>query len=226
MEDRFDELYMPLQFLSHKILVCCPSCSNKGLITLEGDDLLGENRFLKNVWNDLGYIGSIYTQNYNNPKAKLTCLTCGKQAKGNPISVFRQPSEPKDPYFGYFLYLNKDLPQGTLWVYNRMHLELLYKYIKASSRIKAFDYKCDYLGSANDKIEKELDSLYGDLLYDEKKRARLEHLNKFSAIFPLNRDRREKFAHSFSENLPKWIKLAKNKKIVLAALDKLRQQAE
>ena len=225
MSTRFDELYIPLQFLSHDILVCCPSCLNKGVIKLEREGLHGEHLFLQDVWNDLGFIGSSFTTDYDNPSPKFICLSCGKQQKGQCSGVFRQPSEPKDPYFGYSLYLKKDLAQGTIWVYNLKHLELLYKYIEASSRVKAFTYNCGYLKSAQDKIEHELDDLYGQLTYDKRNKARREHLDKYAGTFPLDRANRHEFSHSFSENLPKWIKLAKHRKIVLAALDDLRHRA-
>jgi hypothetical protein len=219
-----DGLYVPLQFLSHQIEVHCPACSKKAALkaSLHSDVRLPPTPLgLTEAWNDLGYVGSILTDDYRDVSVLLSCSHCAKQLKRSQVA-FQSQLKAVDPYLGLELYLKKEFSEGVLWAYNQTHVELLLRYIGSSSRDKRFKYNLGGMQTDDAVLSQEMEALYGHLSYDMKKKAIQNDSEKRRPSLPMNRTHREKFAHSFSENLPKWVKLAKNRAKIIKALQTLK----
>jgi hypothetical protein len=68
-------------------------------------------------------------------KARFTCTSCGLSKRCEEQNWSRSYSrEPRDPFFGFALWLQTSCCGELLWAYNRAHLEFLRQYVTASLR--------------------------------------------------------------------------------------------
>ena len=72
---------------------------------------------------------------------RLTCVSCGYNAKWKSREIHRQWQSFKDDYFGLPLWLQTHCRGEVLWAYNERHLELIESIAKATLRERARDGK-------------------------------------------------------------------------------------
>ena len=161
---RFNKPAYPTVHFSEQIFVKCPNCAKKAIIINEEpksvlESLSGEKSKL--TCNNCGFqkLNSIdwygYMQGYvgrncghcgsdvnytseptkdTPPNILLKCDICKKE-KEYPISWYRyKEDKPIDPYFGLELWLQIEIKDNILWLYNLEHLEYLKEYVEAKLR--------------------------------------------------------------------------------------------
>ncbi len=106
-------------FMSEILVVCpkCAACAQTFRIDAENKDWFAPRR--------------------------LACGSCGysKEWAERRIARHWRSSEPRDDYFELPLWLQVSFPDGTLWAYNRDHLELIEAFVTAKLRERRRDPK-------------------------------------------------------------------------------------
>lgn len=137
MEPRSKHTYRtPLYSFADKILVVCPGCSGKALVSaieLHGPaPLIGHARV---VCTGCGY---------NKIMENISKRPDPKQKRGK-ILVF---GAPLDPYFHLPVWLQADFSGEVLWAYNMEHLDFLAQHVGAKLRERnGFQYRVRSIGA-------------------------------------------------------------------------------
>ncbi len=161
---RFTQPAYPTVYFSEKILVKCPDCGSVGHIDTElGKYTIPFPHNHKSIFNcsscglkketnekwygycqgfvgrSCGFCGSQI--NYTSEPTKrpyesvtIKCQSCNRE-KDYELKWYRYKEEkPTDPYFGLDLWLQTDIKDKILWVYNIDHLTYLKDYIASKLR--------------------------------------------------------------------------------------------
>lgn len=161
---RFTEPAYPTVYFSDKIFVKCPSCGEIGIIkTQMGNTIIpfpqgsistfhctkcnlkkNTNEKWYGYWQGFigrpcGICGSEIHHSTKPTKepyesTSVKCDACNKE-KNYKLKWYRyKENQAIDPYFGMDLWLQTDIKNNILWLYNLEHLRYLKKYISAKLR--------------------------------------------------------------------------------------------
>lgn len=161
---RFTEPAYPTVYFSNKIFVKCPECGELGIIETElGKDTIPFPQDHKSTFNcskcglrketnekwygycqgfvdrSCGFCGNRINHTTKPTKTpydsvSVKCDSCNKE-EDYAIKWYRyKENKPIDPYFGMELWLQTNIKDNILWVYNLDHLKYLKAYIESKLR--------------------------------------------------------------------------------------------
>lgn len=161
---KFSKPAYPTVYFSEKIWVQCPKCAKHALVKTElpkysvpfplsyasscNCSHCGYQESNKETWN--GYFqgvvatgcGKCGNRVYHSTQPtkelfefqKVTCGVCQSEREYE-VQWYRYRNEkPTDPYFGFDLYLQANIKNNVLWLYNLEHLDYLKEYVEAKLR--------------------------------------------------------------------------------------------
>ena len=153
LHTRFRDGPTYLWTLSEKILVSCPRCKARALVSRAGPsfscvDCGHSHRDTGNGWFGMakacvkrkcGWCGRRLsrTQRRAGPHPSKLGVCCPSCSHWNYIEANWHPDpqdEPFDPHFGYGLWLQTRCAGNVLWAYNHQHLEFIRAYVASSLR--------------------------------------------------------------------------------------------
>ncbi|MFD1553988.1 hypothetical protein DNU06_16970 [Putridiphycobacter roseus] len=162
---RFNKPAYPTVYFSEEIWVNCPKCSKPALVRTElpkytipfptghksicNCNHCGFQNSQIEKWSGFvqGFVnracgncgtGFCYSTEptrvpYNS--TKITCEVCSRM-KEYEIQWYRYRNDKAtDPYFGFDLFLQSNIKDNILWLYNLNHLEYLQEYVEAKLRV-------------------------------------------------------------------------------------------
>ena len=161
---KFNQPAYPTVYFSENICVKCPKCTEPALVNSQPRKYsipfplnhqskctcgyCGFHQSGNDQW--AGYLQGFVNQSCGHcgtkvfhsteptkkpyPNTKVTCETC-QQTRAYEIAWYRyRGDKPTDPYFGFDLWLQTDVKDNVLWLYNLEHLTYLRDYVSAKLR--------------------------------------------------------------------------------------------
>lgn len=160
---RFQDENLRLSYFDDEILVECPKCSKRAIVTKTEPTSYFSNRVLKcpNCFYHQTGRQEFYAVELNcncsncaaeikvsipNAKEKkdiiaVKCLKCGDTQNYEPRNIrheliYKSTGKPSEAYFGLPLWLTHNFRGNNFWAYNYRHLNYLKQYISADLREK------------------------------------------------------------------------------------------
>ncbi|MEZ4859342.1 MAG: hypothetical protein R2781_11085 [Flavobacteriaceae bacterium] len=160
---RFQDKNSTLNYFTNKVLVECPKCRKRAIVTKEEPVTYFSKSTLKcpncfhsekgrkesfsvelkchcpNCAAEIEFI--IPNVNEKKETVAITCSNCGTTENYNPRNIeiqwmYLATGKPSDSYFGLPLWLTDNFRGNNFWAYNYEHLEYLKNYISADLREK------------------------------------------------------------------------------------------
>ncbi|MGY3213456.1 hypothetical protein [Mucilaginibacter sp. HD30] len=160
---RFQDENLRLSYFDDEVLVACPKCTKRAIITKEKPNFYFSKRILKcpncffqqdgrkesftvelncHCANCAAEI-KVSLQNVKEKKDKIAvrCNNCGETEAYEPRNIeqkwmYQNAGQPSDSYFGLPLWLTQNFRGNNFWAYNYRHLDYLKQYIAADLREK------------------------------------------------------------------------------------------